>query len=98
VALLEVGFDKADVFRRDNENHADAHVERLKELVCVDFAELGEILEDCSDGPGSEVDLHFQAIGENARKIAGDAAAGDITGEVGPRGRIWALRELYKRI
>jgi hypothetical protein len=44
---------------------------RLQQFVGIDFAELGEILEDCKDGPGSEVDLRFQAIGENARKIAG---------------------------
>src|SRR5260370_987667 len=58
-ALLQVGLNGADIFRRHDENHADTHVEGLQQLIGVDFAELGEILEDGGNGPGGEVNFRF---------------------------------------
>ncbi len=56
----------------------DTHVQRLKQLIGVDFAELGEIFEDRRHGPRGQINFRFQAAGKNARKITGDAATGDV--------------------
>jgi len=65
-------------FWRRDENHADPHVERLKQFAGVNFAELGKVLEDCRHGPGSEVNFRFHATGQHAGQVSGDAAAGDV--------------------
>jgi len=77
-AALEVGFDGFYVGWGHDENHADAHVEGLQQLVGFDFSERGQKFEDRRDRPGGEVDLRFHAGGEDARQIAGNAAAGDV--------------------
>jgi hypothetical protein len=44
---------------------------RLQQFVGIDFAELGEILEDCKDGLGSEVDLRFRPLGRTRGRLPG---------------------------
>lgn len=77
-AAFEVGFDGFNVGGGHDEDHADAHVERLQQFVSFDFSEHCEKFEDGWNGPGGEIDLRFYTRGENARQVAGNTAAGDV--------------------
>jgi len=77
-AALEVGFGFLDVGGGNDDDHADAHIEGLQQFVGIDFAEFGEIFEDRRNGPRIEIDDGFDAAGQDAGKIAGNAAAGDV--------------------
>jgi hypothetical protein len=77
-AALEVGFDGFYVGRWHDENHANAHVERLQELVGFDFSERGEKFEDRRNRPGGQINLRLHTGGEDARQIAGNASASDV--------------------
>ena len=86
-AALEVGFDGFYVGRWHDENHANAHVERLQELVGFDFSERGEKFEDRRYRPGREIDLRLYASGEDARQVAGNSASGDVRETGNPSAR-----------
>jgi predicted HicB family RNase H-like nuclease len=86
-AALEVGFHGLYVGRRHDEDHADAHVEGLQQLVGLDFSECGEKFEDAGDRPRSEIDLRFNPRRKDARQIAGNAAAGDVRKSGNPAAR-----------
>src|SRR6266852_6430160 len=77
-ALFEVGFNGAHIFRRDDEDHADAHVERLQQLIGINLSELGEIFENGRHGPGGQIDFGFNAARQNAREISWNAATGNV--------------------
>ena len=77
-AALEVGFDEFYVSGRHDEDHADAHVEGLQQLVGFDFSESGEKFEDVRDRPRREIDLRLDASGKDTGQIAGNASARDV--------------------
>src|SRR6267154_1009834 len=81
-AAFQVGFHFGDVGGRNDKNHADAEVEGFEQAVGVHVSDFGEVFVNREDGPGGEIDDGFDAGGQNAREIAGDAAAGDV-GECG---------------
>src|SRR5271170_1459793 len=92
-AALEVSFDGFYIGRRHDEDHAYAHVEGLQQFIGFDFSEPSEKFEDVRDRPGSEIDLRFHAGGENARQIAGNAAASDVR----ERGDPAARHDIFER-
>ena len=77
-AAFEIGFDGFYAGRWHDQDHADAHIEGLQEFVGFDFSERGKKCEDGRDGPGSEIDLRFDAGRQNAGQVAGNSAAGDV--------------------
>src|SRR5579862_2497729 len=77
-AALELALDGTKIFFGDGENHAQAEVEGAEKLVAFDGTELGEIAEDGKDRPGAQLDNGLHAARENAAKIAGNAASGDM--------------------
>src|SRR5437879_6888698 len=77
-ALFEVSFDGTHIFRWYDENHTNAHVERLKQLIGIYLSELGEICEDGRHGPGGQIDFGFQAAGKNTREVTRDSNPGYI--------------------
>lgn len=83
-AALEFGFGVRDVAARDNENHADAEIEGAQHLVAVHIADFCEVAKDRQHGPGAELNDGLDVAGQRARKIAGDAAAGDVSHRRGP--------------
>ena len=70
------GFSR--LFRRDDEDHADAHVEDLMKFLVLDPGRGGEQLEEGRDGPGAELDFGVEPLGQDARDIVHQAAAGDV--------------------
>src|ERR1700722_4176812 len=77
-AAFQVGFNGFYVGRGHDQDHAEAHVEGLQQLVGFDFSEGGEKFEDGRDRPGREIDLGFYAGRKDTRQVAGDSAAGDV--------------------
>jgi len=86
-SAFEVGFDRFYIGRGHDEDHADAHVERLQQFVSLDFSKHGEKFKDGRNRPRGEVDLRFNASGKNARQIARNAAAGDVRQSGNPAAR-----------
>ncbi len=70
-AAFEVGFDGFNVGGGHDEDHADAHVERLQQFVSFDFSEHCEKFEDGWNGPGGEIDLRFYTRGRTRGKLPG---------------------------
>ena len=62
----------------DGGDEADAHVEGAHHFVLRNLAELAEVFEDRQHGPGADLDLSAGSFGQNAGKVFGDAAAGDV--------------------
>src|SRR6202040_2899878 len=77
-AALEVGFDGFYVGGGHDEDHANAHVEGLQQLVGFDFSQRGEKFENARDRPRSEIDLGFYSRGKDARQVAGNASSSDV--------------------
>src|SRR5437667_12188107 len=77
-ALFEVSFDGTHIFRWYDENHTNAHVERLKQLIGIYLSELGEIFEDGRHGPGGQIDFGFHAAGKHTREIPRNATPGNV--------------------
>ena len=86
-AALEVGFNGFNVGGRHDEDHANAHVERLQQLVSFDFSEHGEKFEDRRNRPGGEIDLRLYSGGKDTRQIAGDAASCNVRESGNPAAR-----------
>ena len=64
----------------DGEDHAHAKVERAAGVVDGHVAEGAEVFVHGRDGPAGEIDLGSQLLGQHARRIVSDAAAGDVRG------------------
>ena len=67
---------------RDDEGHADAHVEDLIHLVFGDFAAFLDEAEDFGDLPGVFADGGAAIFREDAREVVEQPAAGDVGGAV----------------
>ncbi len=66
------------VLRRDDGDHADAHVERLVHLGAVDAPALGDHPEHGCRRPGAAVHLGRQPVGDHPLEVARQTAAGDV--------------------
>lgn len=86
-ATLEVGFDGFDVGRGHDEDHADAHIERLQQFIGLDFPQISKKLEDARDRPGGEINLRFYSGRQDTRQVAGDASTGDVRESGNPPAR-----------
>ena len=66
------------LLRGDDGDETDAHVEGAEHFVLLDIAEVLEMGEQRRNLPGGEVYDRVQTLGENARQVLRDAAAGDV--------------------
>ena len=74
---------------------ADAEIEHAAQLVLVDVP--GEPLEDGRPRPGAPVDLHLEAIRNDAREVAEDPAARDVRERLRARAEPAYLVEIEPR-
>ena len=77
-----MGEDLGGLFFRDDEGHADAHVEDLIHLVFGDFAAFLDEAEEFGDLPGVFADGGATGFREDAGEIVEEAATGDVGGSV----------------
>ena len=79
--LADVAEDRLDALQArlgHDQHEADAHVEDAVHLVVVDLALALDEVEDRRDGPRGAVDLGRDGLGEHARDVVLEAAAGDV--------------------
>src|ERR1700677_2917361 len=79
---VEVADDRLGVVFGDDEDQSDAHVEDAVHLGDADRAESLEPGEDLGYGPGPATELDGAALGEDARGVVDEAAAGDMSDAV----------------
>src|SRR5271157_1408089 len=77
-ATLQDKLRLLELLRRHDQDHADAHVEGAQHLVAGHIADLLQVLEDGWHRPGVDLDDRSHALGQHARKVLGEAAAGDV--------------------
>ena len=77
-----MGEDLGGLFFRDDEGHADAHVEDLIHFVFGDFAAFLDEAEEFGDLPGIFADGGSAGFREDAGEIVEQPAAGDVGGAV----------------
>ena len=77
-----MGEDLGGLFFRDDEGHADAHVEDLIHFVFGDFAAFLDEAEEFGDLPRIFADGGAAGFREDAGEIVKEAAAGDVGGSV----------------
>src|ERR1700687_3361777 len=77
-ATLELRFNLQDIFRRDDENHSNAKVERLQQVIATDFSDGRKKAKDRWDRPRAKLNDSLRGAGHHAGQIAGDAATGDV--------------------
>src|SRR5262245_7034466 len=75
---IEVAGERLHILRRDDTDHADAHVERAVHLRFGDAAQLLHDGEHRQDGPGAPLDPGRCAFGKDAREVVGQPAPGDV--------------------
>ena len=77
-----MGEDLGGLFFRDDDGHADAHVEDLIHLGFGDFAAFLDEAEEFGDLPGIFADGGSAGFREDAGEIVEEATAGDVGGSV----------------
>ena len=77
-----MGEDLGGLFFRDDEGHADAHVEDLIHLVFGDFSAFLDEAEEFGDLPGILADGGAAGFGKDAGEIVEETAAGDVGGSM----------------
>ncbi len=77
-----MGEDLGGLFFRDDEGHADAHVEDLIHLVFGDFAAFLDEAKEFGDLPGILADGGAAGFGQDAGEIVEETAAGNVGGSV----------------
>ena len=77
-----MGEDLGGLFFRDDEGHADAHIEDLIHFVFGDFAAFLDEAEEFGDLPRIFADGGAAGFGQDAGEIVEEAAAGDVGGSV----------------
>src|SRR5215469_16346880 len=85
---FQVCFRFLHEFRGHDHDHSHTHVERLKQIVGFNLAELRQVFEDRRNRPGVQIDNRFHSTRQHAWKIPGDSAARDMSEPRNP-----ALRE-----
>ena len=75
---LEFFRDHRRVLFRDDDGHADAHVEDLKHLRVIHAATALDVLENRGHFPTRSLDHGVAIFREDAREIVHEAAAGDV--------------------
>ncbi len=66
------------MFRRDDDEHTETHVEDVVHFGVWDAAELLDEAEDGQNGPTAQIEFCAQAIGKDARRVVDEAAARDV--------------------
>src|SRR5215467_5376797 len=75
---ITYGFGLFKFLCGNDKQHADAHVEGAQHFVLRNVTERLQVSKDGQHGPRSELDHGSRPAGQNARKIFGDASAGDV--------------------
>ena len=75
---VEQIFGARKLGRGDGCDEPDAHVECAHHLFLRHVAQLAQVFEDGQHRPRSDLDLRPDALGQNARQILRNAAAGDV--------------------
>jgi len=93
-----LGEDLGGLFFRDDDGHADAHVEDLIHLGFGDFAAFLDEAEEFGDLPGIFADGGAAGFGKDAGEIVEEATAGNVGGSVETAGRQGAHEGLVIRV
>ena len=86
VSLQRLG-NARGIFPGDDDDHAEAAVEGAQHIVGRHLADVVQPVEDARGRPGAGVEVGTQPIGQAARHVAGQAAAGDVGQSLDRAGR-----------
>src|SRR3990172_819948 len=79
--LGHLRLDGLGVARRYGENDPETHVEGVEHVFVGYRAALLDQREERGDAPRRAVEVSCQAVGQNARDVVSEAAAGDVRSE-----------------